>query len=188
MVLPSFNAIFFQRLRVSRDIVIFLVRYSPFFSQDSVPRFDLVLLWSLFMRCFSVRLLASVTTFLWRDILHLFALFGCIFWSSLSSRSRAITLMLFICPIFVNTKSSSLLFGYVSPLPNSVKMIFSYVHLFGSFPIFARLRTHSASINLREMHYGYLFLFSFLLLAHFNIPFINRSASSNLLVSALSAP
>lgn len=50
---------------------------------------------------------------------------------------------------------------------------------FGSFLIFARLRTPSIPMNLREAHYGYLFLFSFLSLAHFNIPSINRSASSN---------
>lgn len=56
---------------------------------------------------------------------------------------------------------------------------FPYVSPFGSFPIFTRLRIRSTSINLREAHYGYLFLFSFLSLAYFNIPPINRSVSSN---------
>lgn len=86
--------------------------------------------------------------------------------------------MLFTRPTFVDWESSclrSVTFLHFHLLKND----YFYVDPFESFPIFARLRTRSTPINLREAHYGYLFLFSFLSLAHFNIPSINRSASSN---------
>lgn len=119
------------------------------------------------------------------------------------TRLHAITLMLFICPTFPIRSCSLLVFRLRLPCHRASSCTSSesspppYIGPFRAIPIFARSPVHT-SINFRGRkrggererekvaHYRYLFLFSFpspLSLAHFNIPPINRSASSNLAVS-----
>lgn len=118
-----------------------------------MPRFDRFSYFyyyrSLFMRRFNVRLLASIITLFSAFIFSTHSnYFLILIASSPSARSHAITLMLFICPTFVDTESFSLHFSCVSRWQG---MISSYIAPFRSFPIFPHLRAHLDKL-LREPH------------------------------------
>lgn len=149
--------------------------YSPLVSFSSqgyvMIRFP-VLLPLLFMRRFNARLLINYNAVLRFHLFHPIELLpdpDCFL--SISSLARDRTLMLFICPTFVDTESFSFRLGCVSP---SRGMISPYVAPFRSFPIFTHLRAHLDKLS-REAHIYPSPVF--LSLAHFNIPSINRTAS-----------
>jgi hypothetical protein len=102
-----------------------------------------------------------------------------------STRSHAITLILFIRPTFTRYRVGVPRPAHASLVCTGRRVISSALGPFGAIPIFARSSART-SINSRERKrgreressalHGYLFPSP---LAHFNIPPINRPASSN---------
>lgn len=156
--------------------------------QPRTRRDSIVLLWSLFIRRFSVRLLASITTLFSTVILFIFLLYSDLLpdpdcFLSISSLARDHANAIYL--------SYFRRYGIVRSFLSQFSVIFLHFLIgekwFSLRPFGSRFCSHFCSLThtkhsdkpSRSAYYGYLFLFSFLSLAHFNIPPINRSASPN---------